>query len=294
MTSAEGSPPEFLGEGTNVPYDRARVVVLPAPLEASVSYGAGTGRGPAAILQASTQVETWDEQLGCEPRRCGIWTAPAIDLSEARSLEAAVGRVRARVGELMDGGKWVLLLGGEHSVTPGAVAAAARRHPGLHVVQLDAHADLREEYEGERWSHACAMARCLDHAPVRAIGLRSYSRQEADRIREGIPGYRPLHGWEIGTTGWIRRALEGLAGRPVYLTVDVDYFDPSVVPATGTPEPGGGTWWPTLALLAELFERCDVVGADIVELAPIDGLHHADFAAARLAHKLIGMRFAGG
>jgi agmatinase len=189
----------------------------------------------------------------------------------------------------MDAGKWVVMLGGEHAITPGGVAAAAARHEGLHVVQLDAHADLRDSYQNDRWSHACAMARCLDHATIRAIGIRSYSPEEAERMLKGIPGYRMLPAWELGRDGWIERALDGLDGRPVYLTVDVDYFDPSVVPSTGTPEPGGATWWPTLNLLDSLFRRADVVAADVVELAPVGGLHHADFTVARLVYHLIGL-----
>lgn len=284
--------PDFLGPGTNVEYRRARAVVLPVPLETSVSYGAGTSRGPAAILEASTQVEVWDEELGCEPRECGLWTAPALELPAV--LEQAVETIRRRVGELMDDGKWVVMLGGEHSVTPAAVAAAAERHTGLHVVQLDAHADLREHYEGERLGHACAMARCLPHAAVTAVGIRSYGPEEAERIRSGIPGYRLLHGRELSDAAAVARLIEGLSGAPVYLTIDVDFFDPSLVPSTGTPEPGGGQWWPTLELLGKVFEQSEVVGADVVELAPMAGLHHPDFMVARLVHKLIGLRFRGG
>ena len=193
----------------------------------------------------------------------------------------------------MDAGKWVAMLGGEHSITPGAVAAAAARHRGLEVVQLDAHADLRTSYQGDPHSHACAMARVLEHAPVRAVGIRNASADEEASIRRGIPGYRIVRGWEMEDEAWMGRALEGVDGSPVYLTVDVDYFDPGIVPATGTPEPGGGAWWPTLRVLELLFARAEVVGCDRVELAPVAGLHHADFTVARLAHRLMGLRFRG-
>jgi agmatinase len=289
VSQGETSTSDFLGEGTNVPFERARAVVLPVPLEASVSYGGGTARGPQAILDASTQVETWDEELEREPLACGIHTDPPLPVF-GLPLERALERVEARVGELLDAGKWVVTLGGEHSLTPPAVAAAARRHPGLEVVQLDAHADLRESYQGTPDSHACAMARCLEHAAgVRAAGIRSYSAEEAARIRDGIPGYRIVRADELTDEGWTERLLDGIDGKPVYLTVDVDYFDPSIVPATGTPEPGGGRWRPTLGLLAALFRRARVVAADVVELAPIAGLHHADFTVARLVHRLIGL-----
>ena len=292
MTGHAGAVPPFGGEDARSSFETSRVAVLPVPYEATVSYGRGASLGPAAILRASAQVELFDEHLGLEPFRAGIFTDEMLPIPEGVT-EAVVQAVSRRFGDLMDTGKWVVMLGGEHSIAPGGVAAAARRHPGLTVVQLDAHADLRSSYEGNPWSHACAMARCVDLAPVRAVGIRSYSVEEAERIRRGIPGYRVLHAWEIEGRGWIERVLDGLDGVRVYLTVDVDYFDPSLVPATGTPEPGGAAWWPTLRLLSELFRRARVVACDVVELAPVPGLHHPDFTVARLVYKLIGFAFQG-
>lgn len=281
--------PAFLGEEAAEPsFERARVAILPVPYEETVCWGHGTARGPEMILRASPHLEFYDEQMDLEPWKCGIWTDEPLggmDLPADRVQEP----IERRVGELMDAGKWVVMLGGEHAITPGAVRAAAARHPGLKVVQLDAHADLREDWAGNRWSHACAMARCVEVAPVHAVGIRSYTVEEARRIREGIPGYRIVHSWETEGDDWIDRALDGLDGQPVYLTFDVDYFDPSIMPATGTPEPGGMLWFPTLRLLERLFERARVVGCDVVELAPSNGLHHADFLTARLIYKLIGM-----
>lgn len=282
--------PPFGGGEASSSFAAARAVVLPVPYEASVSYGAGTARGPEAILRASTQVELWDDLLGFEPYREGIWTDAMLPV-QGLPGGAAASAVAARFGELLDAGKWVVMLGGEHAITPGGVAAVATRYPGLTVLQLDAHADLREAYGGDRHSHACAMARALEHAPVRALGIRNYSAEEAAWIRRGIPGYRVVHGWEMGDlSAATETLLEGLDDAPVYLTVDVDYFDPAIVPATGTPEPGGGGWWPTLRFLDALFRRTRVVAADVVELAPIPGLHHADFTVARLVHHLIGLK----
>jgi agmatinase len=290
MKSDDVSVPPFGGEEAATAFEDAKVAVLPVPYEATVSYGGGTAKGPAAILRASTQVELYDEQLGREPFHAGLCTDAMLDVSG--STEHVVRRIETRFGELMDAGKWVVMLGGEHSITPGGVAAAARRRENLVVVQLDAHADLRQEYAGDRWSHACAMARCVDlGVPITAIGIRNYCVDEAQWIRQGIPGYRVIHAWEMEHEAWIERALHGLDGKPVYLTIDLDYFDPSVIPATGTPEPGGGAWWPTLRFLERLITRTNVVACDLVELAPSPGLHHADFTAARLAYKLMGMRF---
>ena len=289
MTESEMRFPPFLGaDDAEHDFERARVAVLPVPYEKTVCWMPGTARGPEAILRASPHLEFHDEQMGIEPRRCGIWTAAPLDLG-SRAPEDAAPLIGRRVGELMDAGKWVVMLGGEHSITPGAVQAAAERHPGLHVVQLDAHADMRESFAGDRFSHACAMRNCLPYAPVRGIGIRSYTAEESECITVGELPYQAIHSWEMGGGDWIPRALDGLDDVPVYLTFDVDYFDPSLMPATGTPEPGGGRWWPTLAFLERLFDRARVVACDVVELAPFPGLHHADFTVARLIHKMIGI-----
>ena len=290
MSHDDGSVPPFGGAEAASEFDAAGVAVLPVPYEATVSYGGGTAKGPEAILRASTQVELYDEQLGFEPFHAGLFTDAPLDVSG--TTRDVVQRIEARFGELMDAGKWVVMLGGEHSITPGGVAAAAKRNEDLVLVQLDAHADLRHSYEGDAWSHACAMARCLDLAiPLTAIGIRNYSVEEAKWIKEGIPGYQIVHAWEMEGDGWIEPVLDELEGKPVYLTIDLDYFDPAIIPATGTPEPGGGAWWPTLRFLDRLIKHTNVVACDLVELAPAKGLHHADFTAARLAYKLIGMRF---
>jgi agmatinase len=280
--------PQFLEAEAAVTYDQARVAILPVPYGETVSYGRGTENGPAAIIDASRQLELYDEQLDMQPSQCGIWTDGMLEIAAGTAPEKVIADISERFGQLLDAGKWVVMLGGAHSITPGGVRAVAARFEGLHLFQLDAHADLRESYEGDRFSHACAMARCLADAPIRAVGIRSYSAQERERMEGGLPGYKALHAWEMQADGWIERAVEGLQGKPVYLTIDVDYFDPAVMPSTGTPEPGGGQWWPTMRLLQALFDTARVVACDVVELAPQPGLHHADFTAARLAHKLIG------
>ncbi len=268
-------------------FDAASVAVLPVPHEETVCWVGGTARGPEAIFRASPHLEFYDEQLDAEPYKIGVWTDRPLDVGGGAA--AVLDRIESRFGAHMDAGKWVLMLGGEHSITPGGVRAAAARHEGLILVQFDAHADLREDFEGNPWSHACAMARCLDHvAELRSVGIRSYTREEADRIAAGIPGYRIVHAWEM-TEKKLAELLVGIDDKPVYITFDVDYFDPSFMPATGTPEPGGGEWYATLELLEEIFLRSNVVAADIVELAPSAGLHHCDFSAARLAYKMIGL-----
>ena len=283
------STPPYLGDPeAERDYDAASVAVLPVPYEETVCWAGGTAKGPEAILRASPHLEFYDEQLDAEPYKMGVWTDNPLDVSGG--TQAVLDRVEGRFGVHLDAGKWVLMLGGEHSITPGGVRAAAARHDGLVLVQFDAHADLREDFQGNPLSHACAMARCLDYvSELRALGIRSYTREEADRIGAGIHGYAIVHAWEMSEKK-LDDFLAGIDGKPVYITFDVDYFDPAFMPATGTPEPGGGEWYATLGLLEDLFRRANVVAADIVELAPTAGLHHCDFSAARLAYKMIGMQ----
>ncbi len=284
---AEPVPP-FLGHPeAERNFADAAVAVLPVPFEETVCWIGGTARGPEAILRASPHLEFYDEQLDAEPHELGVWTDRPLDVGGGTA--AVLDRIETRFGAHMDAGKWVLMLGGEHSITPGGVRAAAARHEGLILIQFDAHADLREDFEGNPLSHACAMARCLDHVTqLRSVGVRSYTREEADRIAAGIPGYTIVHAWEMSEEK-LAGLLDGIDDKPVYITFDVDYFDPSFMPATGTPEPGGGEWYATLELLEVIFRRANVVAADIVELAPTAGLHHCDFSAARLAYKMIGL-----
>jgi agmatinase len=273
-------------------YDRARVAVLPVPFERTVSYGHGTASGPAAILRASQSMELWDEELASEPYRVGIATLPPF-APEAHDMGEALAEIEAEARRHLEAGKFLLTLGGEHSLTIAPVRAArhvaAARGEAIGVVQLDAHADLRDEYEGTRHSHAAVMRRVLElDVPAVAVGLRAVSAPEAALIAErDLP---VLWGWELeDEPAAAARFEEMLAALPetVYVTFDADYFDPALLPATGTPEPGGGRWWPTLALLRTVFRTKRVIAMDVVELAPIGALPASDFVAARLAYKAI-------
>ncbi len=267
-------------------YATSRVVVLPVPFERTTSYGKGASQGPAAILRASQSMETWDEELGRETCEVGIATADPF-LPESFGMAEALAELEAECVRHMASGKFLVTLGGEHSLTIAPVRAARRIFGEIGVVQFDAHADLRAEYEGTPYSHASVMRRVLeDGLPALPIGIRSLSGPEAALAREqGLPIV-----WASTLDGLEGRFEELLARLPesVYLTFDIDYFDPALVPATGTPEPGGGAWWPTLRLLRRLFETKRVVAADVVELAPIGGQPASDFVAAKLVYKLIG------
>ena len=281
--------PVFLGlKEAQAPYAAAAAVVVPVPYERTVSYGTGTARGPAAILDASGYVELYDEVLSEEPWRKGIHTAPEIP-SEA-DPETFLAGLEDRAAKLFADGKFPVFLGGEHGLTSAPVRAAQGVFEDLSVLQLDAHADLREEYLGSRWSHASVMRRVHElGVSVVPVGIRAVSPEEVEFIRShDLPvfwSHRIAHGDE-----WMETALTALS-ETVYLTFDVDFFDPAVIPATGTPEPGGGFWHETMRFLAHVFQEKRVVGMDVVELAPIEGFHAPDFVVARLVYRAIGYRF---
>jgi agmatinase len=265
----------------------ARAVVIPFGLEASVSYGGGTAAGPAAILAASHQLELYDDELECEPY-LGYGVAAVREPAIARPVEAALAQLQDLVEAVLDAGKFPLVLGGEHSLTVGPVRAMAARHRDLVVLHLDAHADLRDGYQGERYSHAAAMRRVLDLPGVSlvSVGSRAVSKEEvafydANRNRIAVHWAKDQARWDIDAM------LAPLRGRPVYLTFDIDVLDASVMPATGTPTPGGLGYSAALDIVRRACKAGNVVGADLVELAPVRGLHACDYTAAAIAYKIL-------
>ncbi len=286
-------PRTFLGLGDDLgALEGAGAVILPVPYESTTSYSGGTRNGPHAIVEASRYVELYDQELRGEPALNGIHTLPSVELTKEGS-SAAADELERVYGEFLEmiGDRFPLMLGGEHAISAPAIRATAARRPGrLSVLQLDAHADLRDGYEGAPWSHAAFAYRCLDVADFVQVGIRAVSAPEVEVMEshEGVTVLWADEMWE--NDAWMDRAIAAL-GDEVYLTVDIDYFDPSLVPATGTPEPGGGDWYRTLRFLRRVFRERTVVGADLVELAPIPGLHASDFLAAKLVYKLLGYHF---
>jgi N1-aminopropylagmatine ureohydrolase len=280
-------PQNFLGIGPpHSDLKSAKAVILPVPYDRTATYGKGTSRGPEALVAASCSLELYDEELGAETYTLGIHTAPEVSGNEDPP-EKMVKAVESAVGGHLEAGKLVVTVGGEHSITSGAVFAHHRLHPQLSVVQLDAHGDMRDEYEGSRHNHACVMRRIRERGiPTVAIGIRSVCLEEIEYLRKSpaviIPGRRVAEGRQ-----WFDEAIAATTP-DVYLTVDMDYFDPARVPATGTPEPGGGDWYSTLAFLRKLSRQRRIVGFDIMELAPIAGQPASDFLAAKLLYRLLG------
>jgi agmatinase len=281
-----------LREDRDRPQD-ARCVVIPFGLEASVSYGSGTAAGPRAILEASHQLELFDEELWREPYLdYGIATLPAPKIP--KSVPAALDLLEETVEAVVADGRVPFVIGGEHSLTAGAIRPFARRHEDLVVLHFDAHADLRDGYLGEHYSHAAAMRRVLDHANVSlvSVGIRAISEPEA-RFIEASRGRVHVH-YGFAQESWsIADIVAPLVGRPVYVTFDIDGLDGAIMPATGTPTPGGMGYLQALAILRRAAEVSSIVGMDLVELAPMPGLHACDFLAAQLAYKMMSYALSG-
>jgi agmatinase len=275
-------------------YETSRAVIFPVPLERTTTYEQGTRNGPSAILAASQNMELYDEELELEPYKdIGVHTLPPIDTQDGSLDEVLTELFTAEVG-LLEDEKFPVALGGEHSLTPPLVKAVARKYKDLTVLQIDAHADMRDEYQGNPSSHACAMRRVVEICPAVQVGIRSLSVEEA----KAIPQLRTRVYWakdivRAPLKAWIAKVLADLSPH-VYLTIDLDGFDPSFVPATGTPEPGGLDWSQVTSLVRAVADHKKIVGMDVVELLPQPGDHASDFLAARLVYKCLGYIFCQG
>jgi agmatinase len=292
-------PHNFLGlDEDAADFESARAVILPVPYEATTSFGGGTGGGPAAIIESSRYIELYDQELDGEPYEAGIATLPALALTGA-GPEEAIGELRAAYDRLMEAApdKFIIALGGEHSISSAPILAwadrLAREGRRLSVLQIDAHTDLRPEYEGSPYSHASVMARVMDRVEIVAVGIRAITADEMRLARRSENIHLFLADDVHSGEGWMDDVLARL-GDDVYITFDVDGLDPSLVPSTGTPEPGGLQWYPVMKLLRRVFAERTVHSADVVELAPIPGFPAPDFLVAKLIYKMIGYRFGGG
>lgn len=283
----------FLGSEIKASYEASRVVILPIPYEVTTSYRKGCENGPDALLEASQQLENYDDELEREiASDAGIYTySPIADTRNAQliSSEKMLQVTRETVSKLIQDDKFVIALGGEHSITSGIVEAYRQGSTEpFTVIQIDAHGDLRHEYEGSIYSHACVMRRIVDMGlPTLPIGIRSVCKEEADLIKEkSIP---VMWAREIAKDpGWIERAIASIPTQRVFITIDVDGIDPTLMPGVGTPEPGGLNWYAITTFLRRVFETYEVIGCDVMELAPVVDSVVSEFTAAKLVYKLIG------
>ncbi|BDX39307.1 agmatinase [Tenuifilaceae bacterium CYCD] len=263
----------------------SKVAILPVPYDGTSTWVKGADKGPKALLDASANMEVYDIETDTEVYKVGIYTDKPV--SESKSPEKMVEAVYSRTKGLLDEGKFVVIIGGEHSVSIGTIQAHAEKFKNMSVIQIDAHTDLRESYEGSKNNHACIMARAKEICPIVQVGIRSMDIGE----KPNVDSSRVFWAHNIvGNEDWMDKAIDLLTDN-VYLTIDLDGFDPSIVPSTGTPEPGGLQWYPTLKFLRKLIERKNLVGFDIVELCPNSSDKASDFLASKLLYKILTYKY---
>ncbi len=270
---------------------KEKAVIVPFGLEKTVSYGGGTKNGPKEIIKASHQVELYDEELNCETyKKIGIKTLKPFKIE--KNINKALKTISEINKTILEKNMFPLTLGGEHSITPGCIAPFANKYKNLCLLHFDAHADLRESYNGEKYSHASAIRRCLDYKNVSVIsfGIRNISQSEIKYLNKNSSRIKIF--WAKDKKKWNLNSFKKLIrNKIVYLTFDVDGLDSSIMPATGTPEPGGLLWDETLEIIRIAMKNSKVVGADINELAPIKGFNSYNFLVAKLAYKILSYKF---
>ncbi|MDC6482569.1 agmatinase [Candidatus Pelagibacter sp.] len=280
----------FLGIDNKVNF-KEKVVVVPFGLEKTVSYGGGTKNGPKEIIKASHQVELYDEELNCEPyRKIGIKTLMPFKID--KNIKKALNKMSKINEEILDKKLFPMTFGGEHSITPGCIAPFTKKYKDICLLHFDAHADLRESYNGERFSHASAIKRCLDYPNVSLIsfGIRNISKSEIPFLKKNSSRIDIF--WAKDKSKWnLNKFKKLIKNKTVYLTFDVDGLDSSIMPATGTPEPGGLLWDETLNIIRIAAKNSKIVGADINELSPIKGFNSYNFLVAKLAYKILSYKF---
>jgi agmatinase len=275
----------FLGVPENYStLENSGVVVLPVPYEMTTSYKKGTHAGPYAILSASQQVEYYDSDFDCEPYKAGIFTMPPLPVENVLPEDMLL-EVECAARDILEAKKLPLVLGGEHSISLGVLRAIKSYYSDVSVIVIDAHSDLRDEYHGSPYNHACVSCRMAELAPVIQIGIRSM--EESKTISQDKINTTIFYPKDLSENNWLDR-VASLCSNNVYISVDVDGLDPGVCPGTGTPEPGGLSWEQINMLFEKVSNQSTIIGADIVELAPVKNQHRSDFLVAKLAYKMIG------
>ena len=270
---------------------KEKVVIIPFGLEKTVSYGSGTKNGPKEIIKASHQVELYDEDLNCEPfKKIGIKTLKPFKID--KNIYKALKKVANINKEILDNKLFPMTLGGEHSITPGCIVPFVKKYKNICLLHFDAHADLRSSYNGEKFSHASAIRRCLDHKNLSVIsfGIRNISKSEISFLKKNKSRIKIF--WAKDKFKWnLQKFKKIIKNKTVYLTFDVDCLDSSIMPATGTPEPGGLLWDETLNIIKIAAKNSNIIGADINELAPIKGFNSYNFLVAKLAYKILSYKY---
>jgi agmatinase len=267
-------------------YNDSRVVILPVAYDQTSTWIKGADDGPDAIIEASANMELYDIETDFEAYKAGICTDTTLEIDDPPAIMVDI--VNSRVRDYLEDDKFVVTVGGEHSVSIGAIGAHAKKYPEMTVLQFDAHADLRMNYNGSKYNHACVMARVAEMCPFVQVGIRGMSQEEKDSIdRMNIFRASDIAGHD----GWYEQVVSNL-GEDVYITFDLDVLDPSIMPSTGTPEPGGLGWYEVLGLLKKVIENRNLVGFDVTELCPNKNNHAPDFLAAKLIYKMLSYKYA--
>ena len=270
---------------------KEKVIVIPFGLEKTVSYGSGTRNGPKEIIRASHQVELYDEEMKCEPyKKIGIKTLKPFKID--KNLDTSLKKIASINKKILDKKLFPMTFGGEHSITPGCIKPFVKRFKKICLLHFDAHADLRNSYNGEKYSHASAIRRCLDHKNVSIIsfGIRNISKSEIPYLQKNKSRINIF--WAKDKYKWnLQKFKKLIKNKTVYLTFDVDGLDSSIMPATGTPEPGGLLWDETLNIIKIAAKNSNIVGADINELSPIKGFNSYNFLVAKLAYKILSYKY---
>ena len=270
-------------------FETSKVIILPVPYEHTTSFLKGTRYAPSEILKASHELETYDEELEFELcKEVGIATAKPIDFSNKFDLDA-INLIYETTAELIKKEKFIVAIGGEHTISIGIIKAFSEKYPNLSILQFDAHSDLRQIYDGNRYSHACVMARVFEiNKNIVQIGIRAQCKEEAEFIKQNK--IKTFYAHRMKNNNWYDDVIGSLSD-DVYITFDLDYFDPSVMPAVGNPVPGGIGWDETLGFLKKLCFDKNIVGFDVVELRPVAGFEHATFTTAFLINKILNLIF---
>ncbi|MFA6888467.1 MAG: agmatinase [Candidatus Woesearchaeota archaeon] len=275
-------------------YNNAKIVILPVPYDGTSTYGKGADKGPDAIITSSGYVELYDIETQTEVFKQGIFTAKNLKVTNKTKPEIVVQKIQEQIKKYLDDNKFVVMLGGEHSISTGMAQAVHEKYKNMSVLHLDAHGDTRDTYNNSKYNHACVMARIREFAPVVQVGIRSIDVEEVQTKQQN---QKIFFAHEIcgnnnsNNTAWMQQAVDALSP-DVFISIDLDVFDPAYMPSTGTPEPGGLDWYTVLNFLQKVIAQKNVVGIDVVELAPNKNNPAPDFLAAKLIYRLLSMKFA--
>ncbi|NQU95602.1 MAG: agmatinase [Candidatus Omnitrophica bacterium] len=270
---------------------KSKVCIIQAPYDETLTYIKGARKGPEAIIEASTNMELFDDELQAETYKIGIYTAPPLEFNAPTTPEKAIANVKDAVKEVFDAGKFPVLLGGEHSITVGAVKAAKEAFNEISVLHLDAHYDLRDEYNGSKYNHACVARRLVKICPIVEVGVRNLSKEEKDFLDTSPSDVKVISVYDILDSPDWKKEASGALKDNVYITIDLDVLDPAIMPSVGTPEPGGFGWYEFMDFLKIVTKDKKIIGFDVVELSPKEGFIAPDFLAAKIIYRLLGYIF---